>query len=155
MDQTVAKRFWKRVKTAKRDECWIWQGGRTSQGYGKFSVSGKTALSHRIAWELVNGVAPDKQICHRCDNPSCVNPHHLFTASQKENMRDKKKKGRCATGEGNGNSKLSEEAVRDIRENYIYRKVPLRYFADKYGVAIPTVSSVANFEAWQHIEREN
>ena len=76
--------------------CFLWLGGMNSVMYGMFRVGEKLMLAHRISWTLKNGDIPPKMvICHKCDNPSCVNPDHLFVGTMKDNSQDMKRKGRC------------------------------------------------------------
>ena len=88
--------FWDGVTTA-RDGCWVWNGAkRTKFSYGVFSIKHQNHQAHRIAWELVNGSIPDGLfVLHKCDNPPCVNPEHLFLGTHIDNMRDMVKKGRA------------------------------------------------------------
>lgn len=89
-------RFWDRVD--KSGECWLWFGKIEWDGYGRVKYKGKSYRAHRVAWELVNGEIEDGLlVLHRCDNPLCCNPSHLFLGTQQDNMTDKKQKGR-ATG---------------------------------------------------------
>jgi hypothetical protein len=104
--------FWKKVNkdgpTMPHMEtpCWVWTAGKNRGGYGKFNVGRKTLIAPRIAWTLANGQIPDDGsyhgicACHRCDNPPCVNPAHLFLGTMGDDTRDKVAKGRCNSPRG-------------------------------------------------------
>ena len=88
-------RFWKKVQKYQSDECWIWQGSKTSAGYGQLWVDCKQVYAHRVSWEIHYEVIPDGMfVCHTCDNPICANPRHLFLGTASDNMRDMVAKGR-------------------------------------------------------------
>lgn len=96
--RTLADRYWSRVVRGAEGECWGWDGAN-SRGYGILS----NPLGHphpplratRVSWEIHNGPIPDGMlVCHRCDNPPCSNPDHLFLGTHTENMRDMIRKGR-------------------------------------------------------------
>jgi hypothetical protein len=89
-------RLWSHVE--KMDECWLWTGARTTNGYGRITVGGKGHQAHRVAWMLASGAIPDGlYVCHRCDVKLCVRPAHLFLGTQHDNMQDAKAKGRLNT----------------------------------------------------------
>ena len=94
----LAERLWE--KTDKAGSCWIWVGTTNRDGYGNIGIDNKkTALTHRVAWMVTHGPIPvDLCVLHRCDNPRCVNPDHLFLGTQADNMRDMMLKGRSRKG---------------------------------------------------------
>lgn len=88
-----ANLFWQHVKVGDPSECWLWTGSKHKQGYGLYGAGPRRA--HRIAWTLIHGeIPPGLQVLHRCDNPPCVNPAHLFLGTDKDNHQDKAAKGR-------------------------------------------------------------
>lgn len=85
-------KFWEKVN--KTSGCWIWIGA-TRSGYGAFKQNGKIYAAHRASYEFFFGViSGGKFVCHHCDNPSCINPAHLFLGTSSDNMIDCSKKGR-------------------------------------------------------------
>lgn len=104
-------------RTRKTPTCWLWTGCRSIGGYGQICTGGgQRAYTHRISWEVHRGpIAGGMYVLHRCDNPPCVNPDHLFLGSKGDNNRDAIKKRRGWVGELNGSARLTWDAVRKIR----------------------------------------
>lgn len=98
---TLEERFWQKV--VKTDACWLWAGARSgTMKYGYLHFGSKTERSpkaaHRVSWEIHRGQIPEGiWVLHRCDNPKCVNPDHLFLGNRTDNMRDAAAKGRICT----------------------------------------------------------
>lgn len=109
-------RFWEKVEVLGEDDCWEWKASKVRGGYGQFWIHGEQVKSHRVAWIITNGQIPLGMLaCHKCDNPGCCNPNHLFMGSHKDNAVDKVKKGRAATGDKNGARIKPEKLARGDR----------------------------------------
>lgn len=108
--------FWQHVNKNGPNGCWIWNRYRQRQGYGWVCVKGRYWLAHRLAWEFVKGQVPAGLfVLHKCDNPPCVNPDHMFLGTHQDNCDDKIAKGRMAVGEMVKRVVLNERKVKRIR----------------------------------------
>ncbi len=142
--------FWSRVKKGNPLQCWEWQGGKHSFGYGVFSIDRKLIYTHVFSYELENGTVP-KGLCvlHECDNPPCVNPAHLFTGTIIDNNKDMLLKGRTAKGTKNGKSLLTYQESQLIRSLYIRENVTQEELGRVFGVCRATVQAVIAGRTWR------
>lgn len=150
-------------------ECWVWIGFRDKKGYGRLNVGyivrgryhGYPDFAHRVVWELVNGaLQPGLCLLHRCDNPACVRPAHLFTGDRADNNRDRYAKGRysnCPNGELVPQHRLTTEQVLEIRaickpgKCWHSSKDSYSDLARKYGVTYHAIRLVVLRKNWKHL----
>lgn len=141
------KSFWDKVGIKGLDDCWEWTAARSLRGRPIYSPRlckslGISYLSYRVAWELTRGPIPEGlSVLHRCDNPLCCNPTHLFLGNQLSNTLDMLKKGRS------GKAKLEERQVREIKVD----ERPRRIIAKEYGVTLNTVQKIKSGHSWRHL----
>lgn|SRR5574343_323797 len=147
---TLEVRFWEKVQ--KTDGCWLWTAGHNGLGYGTFRIGQARDYAHRVSWRLSGReTTPGMDLCHRCDNPACVNPDHLFEGTRGDNMRDASRKGRLRTGPGNPQTKLSMFEVFCMRNAWAMRELSQNQMARMFGVTQSCVSDVVNFRTWKLI----
>lgn len=129
--------------------CHNWRGGLNLTGYGVLSYKHEKWLAHRLSFTLAYGSIPDNlYICHKCDNPKCINPEHLFLGSQKDNLTDMTSKGRAAVGSDYHRSNLTDEDVKAIKADTRKQLV----IAKEYGVSRTNISAIKTGRAWKHVE---
>ena len=157
MARPVAERFWEKVDKdgpvvrSELGPCWMWQATRHRRGYGHFKKDGRTRMSHQVAWEETTGGIPaGLHVLHRCDNPPCVNPAHLFLGTPLDNARDRASKGRGAnlTGELGPRAKLRAEDAVVMRYAKSLAGVTSRSLCKAYGVGITTVYDTLHGKRW-------
>lgn len=153
---TEAERFWSRVAvTADANRCWEWLASTSPAGYGQLVFRGKLHRAHRVAFLLHNGSFPaaENYCCHKCDNPLCVNPHHLFEGTPKENIYDCRDKGRAkwARGSAAGSAILKEADIPVIRKLLAEGNGPT-VIANRYGVSHDCIAGIKHGRNWRHIQ---
>jgi hypothetical protein len=150
------ERFWEKVDSSGGpDACWPWLGVRVKGGYGRIGVGTERGHvqvpSARIAWELENGPSvPGEWALHRCDNPPCVNPKHIFMGTPKQNSEDMSAKRRAPFGERQHAHVLCEEDVIQIRA-LSFLGVPLRELVKIFGLPKVTIHKAATGKTWPHV----
>ena len=152
--QPLKERFDEKFVVHPGSRCWVWTGSRNFQGYGMIRPDHQIRRmihAHRAAYQIYLGDIPSGlDVCHSCDNPSCVNPEHLWIGTHQENMDDMVRKGRCirAVGENTGNAKLTEDQVKEILSN-----IGTTRFAKKFNVSLSTIKRIKNGRTWKHLRK--
>lgn len=150
--QPLADRFNRYAQRAGNDECWVWTGTRSRQGYGTIRYGGKNSSAHRLSYEIHKGKIPDGYfVCHTCDNPSCVNPRHLFVGTPQKNVDDMISKNRQVNlrGEQHGGSKLRTEQVLEMRN--LFGTLSLNQLAKRYAVSKQAILRIKQGKVWAHV----
>jgi hypothetical protein len=154
--EPIEIRLWRKIKIAGEDECWEWQAYKTKQGYGVVGLKSKTALAHRVAFELKNGPVKDGMcVMHICDNPSCCNPKHLKAGTIAENNADRHSKNRSRgashKGTKNPSARLKEEQVVQVYN----ASGTLQSIADRFGIKMQTVHDIKRGRIWSWLTNAN
>jgi hypothetical protein len=162
---TLEDRLWRQVK--RGDGCWLWTGALNDAGYGRIRLGKTRTRAHRVAWIVTYGPIPDGLfVCHKCDQPLCCRPDHLWLGSHADNMADCYAKGRQATGmrsgnwthperlprgEAHKNSTLTDADVRAIRARYIPRVVSMSMLGREFNVTAGTIHGIVHRKTWTHL----
>lgn len=169
----IVKRLFSKAKHNETTGCMEWTGCCSGDGYGAFKIRGRQHGAHRLAFALMAGpLPPDMCVCHRCDNPVCINPAHLFVGSHQDNQQDKMAKGRSnlptgeqhwthwkpqriSRGERHGSSKIKDAHVDEIRSLYRSGALKQKAIASIYGISVSRVSQlVIGIKSNWHSSRE-
>ncbi len=143
------------------DPCWIWTKGTSGWGYGDIREGPKTLKAHRVAWEQKYGPIPNGLfVLHKCNNPPCCNPDHLFLGTKKDNSLDMARKKRSAAqvhpetvarGEKQHSAKLTERSIKEIRRRYASGTETTYSLASEFKVSQVTISCVIRRKTWRHV----
>lgn len=151
------KRFWSKVK--KTSTCWIWIAARDENGYGRFGLNGKNVHANRVSYILENGpIGKGIVVRHTCDRPACVNPHHLRSGSQKDNVADMISRKRhwaqrsgMPRGERSFNVKLSSADVLNMRLLKKTSNITYTELGERFGVRRETAFYAVKGKNWGHL----
>jgi len=175
-------RFWAKVDKSGPNGCWLWTAAKDKDGYGRFQLQGRPVYAQRVAYQLCVGpIGQGLLALHRCDNPPCVNPAHLFLGSVRDNAEDASTKGRAATGERSGShthpecrayglrnarythpentargersgaSVLTEAQVVEIRSLYAAGKHSYSQLSSMFGPNKGHIGKIIRRELWTHV----
>jgi len=146
-------RFWSYVDIRGLFDCWEWKGFLNKDGYGHFRFNKHHIKANRFSYQLYHGEIPEgKLVCHKCNNPKCVNPFHLYAGTPQDNMADKVRTNRQARlrGESNGHSELTEKQVLEIRKNK--DNLSQRELGELYNIGISAIGHIIRKETWKYLE---
>jgi len=152
------RKFWEQANRKSVNDCWLWMGALTPRFYGIYSMRPRTDVrvyirAHRISYFLKHGIyADDLCVCHKCDNPRCVNPRHLFLGTSPENTYDRNNKQRQARGEGHGMAILTEVQVLTIREIRMRTGAACHVIAKQFRVSVHAIQDILSRRSWKHLK---
>lgn len=136
--------------------CWEWTGCKDRAGYGIFGIcinkKGVAKKASRISWELKNGpIINGLFVLHKCDNPGCIRPEHLFLGTQQDNVRDCSNKGRISRGSNRPASKLTGEQVLEIRKIHKNGSKTYTKTSRQFNVSETLIRTIVSRKWWRHI----
>jgi hypothetical protein len=142
--RSLETRFWEKVEARDPGVCWPWLGGKQPSGYGRLVTHDRGLVgAHVVSWEVNRGERNGLHVLHRCDNPNCVNPGHLFLGTNDDNIADKMAKQRQKRT-------LSIESARSVRELHA-SGVPQRAIARALGVSRGCIQGVLRRRSWRYV----
>lgn len=152
---TPKQRFYRYIETDPNTGCWEFIGTRNKRGYGVFTFENKKVPAHRFSYQIHVGNIPEgRLVLHKCDNPPCVNPEHLFIGTQFDNMRDMVQKGRNANTKGTNNPRASiyDDSVIQIRDLWD-TGASIKEIAIHFMIPKSTVRNIISNVTWKHLPR--
>jgi len=155
LERETPEAFIERTEPEPNSGCWLWTGSRSTAGYGNIKWGGETRLVHILSHELFVGPVPRGLcVCHRCDNPSCVNPDHFFLGTKADNNRDRDRKGRGNFGERNAHARITRDDVVEIRRRLASGERDADVASD-FGVSPRHARSIGSGADWSWIPRDD
>jgi hypothetical protein len=146
------ERFFDHIGQKTQNGCIPWMAALDKDGYGGIWSEEGQLVAHRVAYEIAYGNPPKNLlVLHKCDNPSCVNPSHLFLGSHDENMKDMKNKSRQSKGEKQHCAKMTKDKVELIRYRYANESTSQAKLAAEFGISQVLVSQIVLRRIWKHI----
>lgn len=150
----LANRFWAKVALPDGNGCMLWLGALNANGYGLFSIEGRSTSAQHVSQLLAEGPPPDEMrtdAAHACRNRNCVAPDHLRWASRRENMSDTRRDGTAIIGVRNASAKLTDDKAREIRRVFAAGGISKTELGRRYGVHRTTISGIVRGELWSHV----
>lgn len=153
VDLDTQERFWSKVDKGGSGGCWEWVGSRSPTGYGRFYFNGVNERAHRVSALYAGHDISGRMVCHRCDNPGCVRPSHLFVGTHNDNMKDKVAKGRQSRNRGpkNGRAHLTRKQVLEARRIYRSGECSQAELARRWGVPRSTIGHAIRGYTWSQL----
>lgn len=148
------QRFWVKVNRGDDDECWEWQAASVN-GYGSFYTPDRHFQAHRFSYKLKVEDPGDEYVLHTCDNPSFVNPEHLYLGDQQDNLNDAVSRGRTASREEHGVSKLTIKEVSHIKWKLENTNLTHAEIAEKYSIGKGNISPISRGVTWDDVKPES
>lgn len=149
---TFDELFWAKVDKNGPNGCWVWNGYCQKFGHGWT----RFGLAHRYAWEQLRGVVPEGQfVLHKCDNPPCVNPDHLYVGGRQDNQNDMANRGRSVWGERSHYAKLTAKQVKLIRSLFVRtgeKKSNANELAEQFGIKHGQLLKIVNGQSWRQLK---
>ena len=150
-DVSVYSRLKNKIVIDKNTNCWNWVGAKFKDGYGLFTLDGRHVGVHRVMFSIFNNYIPEKLcVCHKCDNPLCCNPEHLFLGTLNDNVQDCINKGRrnIPKGEKHYKTNLKNVDIIEIRKDTRSPKL----IAKDYSVSVPTIYDIKTKHTWKSVK---
>lgn len=156
----LVERFARKFIPEPNSGCWLWTDALDRDGYGRIQIGCGSKKAHRVSYEIHCGPISDGElVCHRCDNPACVNPEHLFLGSNHDNVADMVRKGRSARvknprpGASNGRATLSEDQALSALHSVLVQRRSRASVARDIGVGKAAIEKLCAGKTWTHLPR--